>query len=162
VDYALGQANNIQTYCESNQTSLLAKEEDSHRTDLEWHHKFTNAIAVFVMFLIGAPLGGIIKKGGFGLPVVIAIVFFIMMYVMTQQGDKAAKESRLAVQVGAWISNLVLFLFGLYFLKKAKNDSRLFEADVYAVYFNRFKEKFSKTAFGVWISNKLNLKLVNT
>ena len=114
------------------------------------------------MFLIGAPLGGIIKKGGFGLPVVIAIVFFIMMYVMTQQGDKAAKESRLAVQVGAWISNVVLFLFGLYFLKKAKNDSRLFEADVYAVYFNRFKEKFSKTAFGVWISNKLNLKLVNT
>jgi lipopolysaccharide export system permease protein len=162
VDYALGQANNIYTYNESNQTSLLSKEEDSHRTDLEWHHKFTNAIAVFVMFLIGAPLGGIIKKGGFGLPVVIAIIFFIMMYIMTQQGDKAAKESRLAVQVGAWISNVVLFLFGLYFLKKAKNDSRLFEADVYAVYFNRYKEKFLKTAFGVWISNKLNLKLVNT
>ena len=162
VDFALGQANNIYTYNESNQSSLLAKEEDSHRTDLEWHHKFTNAIAVFVMFLIGAPLGGIIKKGGFGLPVVIAIVFFIMMYIMTQQGDKAAKESRLAVQVGAWISNVVLFLFGLYFLKKAKNDSRLFEADVYAVYFARFKEKFSKTPFGTWISNKFNSKLVNT
>ena len=162
VDYALGQANNLYTYQETNQSSLLSKEEDSHRTDLEWHHKFTNAIAVFVMFLIGAPLGGIIKKGGFGLPVVIAIVFFIMMYIMTQQGDKAAKESRLAVQVGAWISNVVLFLFGLYFLKKAKNDSRLFEADVYAVYFNRFKEKFLKSAFGEWISNKLKLKLVNT
>ena len=162
IDYALGQANNLYTYQETNQTSLLSKEEDSHRTDLEWHHKFTNAIAVFVMFLIGAPLGGIIKKGGFGLPVVIAIIFFIMMYVMTQQGDKAAKESRLAVQVGAWVSNIVLFLFGLYFLKKAQNDSRLFEADVYAVYFNRMKEKLAKTAFGKWISNKLKLKLVNT
>lgn len=162
IDFALGQVNNIYTYNESNQSSLLAKEEDSHRTDLEWHHKFTNAIAVFVMFLIGAPLGGIIKKGGFGLPVVIAIIFFIMMYIMTQQGDKAAKESRLAVQVGAWISNVVLFLFGLYFLKKAKNDSRLFEADVYAVYLNRFKEKFSKTAFGIWITNKFNPKLANT
>lgn len=162
IDYALGQANNIYTYNETNQSSLLSKEEDSDRTDLEWHHKFTNAIAVFVMFLIGAPLGGIIKKGGFGLPVVIAIIFFIMMYVMTQQGDKAAKESRLAVQVGAWVSNIVLFLFGLYFLKKAQNDSRLFEADVYAVYFNRMKEKLSKTAFGEWISNKLKLKLVNT
>jgi lipopolysaccharide export system permease protein len=162
VDYALGQANNIYTYNETNQNSLLSKEEDSHRTDLEWHHKFTNAIAVFVMFLIGAPLGGIIKKGGFGLPVVIAIIFFIMMYVMTQQGDKAAKESRLAVQVGAWVSNIILFLFGLYFLKKAQNDSRLFEADVYAVYFNRMKEKLSKTAFGEWISNKMKLKLVNT
>ncbi len=162
IEYALGQANNIYTYNETNQSTLLSKEEDAHRTDLEWHHKFTNAMAVFVMFLIGAPLGGIIKKGGFGLPVVIAIVFFIMMYVMTQQGDKAAKESRLAVQVGAWISNIVLFLFGLYFLRKAQNDSRLFEADVYAVYFTRMKEKLSKTAFGEWISNKLNLKLVNT
>lgn len=162
VDYALGQANNIYTYNETNSSSLLSKEEDSHRTDLEWHHKFTNAIAVFVMFLIGAPLGGIIKKGGFGLPVVIAIIFFIMMYVMTQQGDKAAKESRLAVQVGAWVSNIVLFLFGLYFLKKAQNDSRLFEADVYAVYFSRMKEKIAKTAFGEWISNKLKVKLVNT
>ena len=149
-------------YKSLNQSSLSAKQEDSHRTDLEWHHKFTNAIAVFVMFLIGAPLGGIIKKGGFGLPVVIAIIFFILMYVMTQQGDKAAKESRLIVQVGAWLSNFVLFLFGIYFLKKAQNDSRLFEADVYAVYFTRFKEKLSKSAFGVWISNKLNMKLANT
>lgn len=162
IDNAIAQANNVYTYNESNQSSLLSKEEDSHRTDLEWHHKFTNAIAVFVMFLIGAPLGGIIKKGGFGLPVVIAIIFFIMMYVMTQQGDKAAKESRLAVQVGAWISNIVLFLFGLYFLKKAQNDSRLFEADVYAVYFNRLKEKLTKSTFGEWISNKLKLKFVNT
>lgn len=161
IDFAIGQANNIYTFNESNQASLLSKREDSHRTDLEWHHKFTNSIAVFVMFLIGAPLGGIIKKGGFGLPVVIAIIFFIMMYVMTQQGDKAAKESRLAVQVGAWISNVILFLFGLYFLKKAQNDSRLFEADVYAVYFNRYKEYFFKSSFGVWISNKLNRKLAN-
>jgi lipopolysaccharide export system permease protein len=161
VEYALGQANNILSYTETNKASLLAREEDSHKTDLEWHHKFTNAMAVFVMFLIGAPLGGIIKKGGFGLPVVIAIIFFIMMYVMTQQGDKAAKESRLIVQVGAWISNVVLFLFGLYFLKKARNDSRLFESDVYAVYFNNLRNKIQKTALGVWILNKFTSKLAN-
>ena len=162
IDFAIGQANNIYIYNETNQASLIAKMEESQRTDLEWHHKFTNAVAVFVMFLIGAPLGGIIKKGGFGLPVVIAIIFFIMMYVMTQQGDKAAKESRLAVEVGAWISNSILFLFGMYFLKKAQNDSRLFEADVYAVYFNRYKEYFFKSSFGTWITNKLSSKLVNT
>ncbi len=162
VEYALSQANNVISFAEISIGSLKAKEEDSHRTNLEWHHKFTNAIAVFVMFLIGAPLGGIIKKGGFGLPVVIAIIFFILMYVMTQQGDKAAKESRVIVQVGAWISNTVLFFFGLYFLNKARNDSRLFESDVYIIYFNRFKENFSKTKFGAWISNKFGVKLANT
>jgi lipopolysaccharide export system permease protein len=161
IEYALGQANNVSGFAETSINSMLSKEEDSHRTDLAWHQKFTNAIAVFVMFLIGAPLGGIIKKGGFGLPVVIAIIFFIMMYIMTQQGEKAAKESRLIVQVGAWISNVVLFLFGLYFLNKARNDSRLFEADVYLVYFNRFKEKLSNTKLGVWILNKFPRKLAN-
>jgi lipopolysaccharide export system permease protein len=149
------------SFAESNKSSLLSKSEDYRRTELEWHHKFTNAIAVFVMFLIGAPLGGIIKKGGFGLPVVIAIVFFILMYVMTQQGDKAAKESRLIVEVGAWISNTVLFFIGLYFLNKARNDSRLFESDIYAVYFSRLKERFKKSKLGTRFFNKINSKLAN-
>ena len=145
VDFAISQTNNVLSYTENNISALSTKGEDFRKTDLEWHHKFTNAFAVFVMFLIGAPLGGIIKKGGFGLPVVIAISFFILMYVMTQQGDKAAKESRVIVQIGAWASNTVLFFIGLYFLSKAKNDSRLFESDVYLIYFNQLKEKFNKT-----------------
>jgi lipopolysaccharide export system permease protein len=161
IDYAISQASNMVSFAESNKSSLLSKSEDYRRTELEWHHKFTNAIAVFVMFLIGAPLGGIIKKGGFGLPVVIAIVFFILMYVMTQQGDKAAKESRLIVEVGAWISNTVLFFIGLYFLNKARNDSRLFESDIYAVYFSRLKERFKKSKLGTRFFNKINSKLAN-
>ncbi|MDZ7897882.1 MAG: LptF/LptG family permease [Arcicella sp.] len=161
VDYALSQANTVATTIDSNSSALIAKEEDYDKTDLEWHRKFTGAIAVFVMFLIGAPLGGIIKKGGFGLPVVVAIVFFILMYVMTQQGEKAAKESRLIVQVGAWLSNTVLFLIGLYFLNKARNDSRLFEADNYIIIFNRWKEKIMKSKLVVWFMNKKNYKLAN-
>jgi lipopolysaccharide export system permease protein len=162
VDYAISQASTVLASTESNLTSLLSKEEDFDKTDLEWHRKFTTAIAVFVMFLIGAPLGGIIKKGGFGLPVVVAIIFFILMYVMTQQGEKAAKESRLIVQVGAWISNSVLFLIGLYFLNKARNDSRLFEADNYIIYFNRLKDKIRNTKLGSLVFNKLESKLANT
>lgn len=162
IDYAISQANTIASSIESNNTSLIAKEADYDKTDLEWHRKFTSAIAVFVMFLIGAPLGGIIKKGGFGLPVVVAIVFFILMYVMTQQGEKAAKESRLIVQVGAWISNVVLFLIGLYFLKKAQNDSRLFEADNYIIIFNQLKKKIKDSKWGLWLLNKKTIILANT
>jgi lipopolysaccharide export system permease protein len=161
IDYALGQANNVSSFAETSVTSMLSKAEDYHRTNLEWHHKFTNAIAVFVMFLIGAPLGGIIKKGGFGLPVVVAIIFFILMYVMTQQGDKAAKESRVIVQIGAWASNFVLLLFGLYFLKKARNDSRLFETDNYIIYFNRLKDKMQSSVWVRRILNKFPRKLAN-
>ncbi len=162
IDYAISQANTVSSSVESNNTALLSKEEDYDKTDLEWHRKFTSAIAVFVMFLIGAPLGGIIKKGGFGLPVVVAIVFFILMYVMTQQGEKAAKESRLIVQIGAWISNVVLFLIGLYFLKKAQNDSRLFEADNYIIIFNRLKDKVINSKLGLRFLNKKAIRLANT
>jgi lipopolysaccharide export system permease protein len=161
VDYAISQANTVATTVDSNISALVAKEQDFDKTDLEWHRKFSGAIAVFVMFLIGAPLGGIIKKGGFGLPVVVAIVFFILMYVMTQQGEKAAKESRVIVQVGAWISNTVLFLFGLYFLNKARNDSRLFEADNYIIAINRWKDRLAKSKVGEWYLNKKKYKLAN-
>jgi lipopolysaccharide export system permease protein len=161
ADYAISQANTVSSSIDSNVTALTSKEEDYDKTDLEWHRKFTGAIAVFVMFLIGAPLGGIIKKGGFGLPVVVAIVFFILMYVMTQQGEKAAKESRVIVQIGAWISNTVLFFIGLYFLNKARNDSRLFEADNYIIIFNHWKERIQKSKLGTWFLNKKNYKLAN-
>jgi lipopolysaccharide export system permease protein len=91
------------------------------------------------MFLIGAPLGAIIKKGGFGIPVVVAVSFFILMYILTQQGDKMAKEGKLILQIGAWASNTILGLIGIYFLRISLNDSRLFESDFYQVTWLRLK-----------------------
>jgi lipopolysaccharide export system permease protein len=95
------------------------------------------------MFLIGAPLGAIIKKGGFGVPVVVAVSFFILLYILTQQGDKMAKEGALIHQVGAWLANAILALIGAYFLKIALADSRLFETDFYKVIWDRLKNKVS-------------------
>ena len=95
------------------------------------------------MFLIGAPLGAIIKKGGFGVPVVVAVSFFILLYILTQQGDKMAKEGALILQVGAWLSNSILALIGAYFLKIALADSRLFETDFYRVVWDSIKNKWS-------------------
>jgi lipopolysaccharide export system permease protein len=96
------------------------------------------------MFLIGAPLGAIIKKGGFGIPVVVAVSFFILMYILTQQGDKMAKEGKVIVQIGAWISNGILALIGSYFMKIALQDSRLFESDFYKILFDKIKNRMFK------------------
>ncbi|MCY7350801.1 MAG: LptF/LptG family permease [Cytophagaceae bacterium] len=142
VSAALSQAKNNLSWAETNESLIVDKEARMHRSELEWHHKFTSAIACLVMFLIGAPLGSIIKKGGFGLPVLVAIIFFILMYVMTVQGDKLGREGRATVPVAAWLSNAVLFGFGVFFLKRAVADSRLFEADVYRVYFVRLRERW--------------------
>ncbi|PKK38307.1 hypothetical protein BWI96_00495 [Siphonobacter sp. SORGH_AS_0500] len=138
---ALSSAKSRLTSIETDDLLMYDRRKNIYKNELEWNHKFTTAISCLVMFLIGAPLGSIIKKGGFGLPVLVAIVFFILMYVLTIQGDKYAKEGTMWVPLAAWMSNLVLFGFGIYFLMKALNDSRLFEADVYSIAFNRLKEK---------------------
>ncbi|QRR00436.1 LptF/LptG family permease [Dyadobacter sandarakinus] len=127
---------------------LETKLKDANKYELEKHHKYTQALSCLIMFLIGAPLGAIIKKGGFGVPVLISIIFFILLYVFTIQGDKWVKEGLVAVPVGAWLANTILGLAGIYFVDRARSDSRLFEKDVYQMYFRRIKSylisRFSK------------------
>jgi lipopolysaccharide export system permease protein len=96
------------------------------------------------MFLIGAPLGAIIKKGGLGMPFLVSILFFIVYYVITMQGEKLAKQGSVSPLVGVWIADMILFVIGLFFLRQARADARLFEADFYNVVFDRLKTWFRK------------------
>jgi lipopolysaccharide export system permease protein len=138
------QITNMEVFGKTNRVNLESKQDKLLKTRLEWHRKFTTSLAILIMFLIGAPLGAIIKKGGFGIPVVVAVSFFILMYIMSQQGDKMAKEGKVLLEIGAWISNTILTLIGIYFLRIAVNDSRLFEADNYLVIWSRFKQKWQR------------------
>ncbi|GAB3496935.1 hypothetical protein GCM10027341_16450 [Spirosoma knui] len=140
---ALSQAQNILSYSTSNVTYLTEKEKNVWKYQLESHHKFTQSISIFVMFLIGASMGAIIKKGGFGLPVLVSIVFFIVLYVLTLTGDKYAKDGLLWVPLGAWMANLVLFPVGLFLMQRARHDSRLFDKDVYVIAWERLKQKWA-------------------
>jgi lipopolysaccharide export system permease protein len=139
---ALSQAQTMQTLATSNVTILTEKEKNVWRYQLESHHKFTQAFSIFVMFLIGASMGAIIKKGGFGLPVLIAIVFFIFLYVLTIVGDKYAKDGLIWVPIGAWLANIVLFPLGLLIMHRARHDSRLFDKDVYIIAWERLKSRW--------------------
>jgi lipopolysaccharide export system permease protein len=135
-------AASMRSFAKSNAEYLENKRKEGNRYELEKLHKYTQAFSCFVMFLIGAPLGAIIKKGGFGVPVLVSIIFFILMYVLTIQGDKYVKDGLLNVTIGAWLANTVLLLIGLYFIEKARNDSRIFEKDVYQMRWNKLKKRF--------------------
>ncbi|WP_375577925.1 LptF/LptG family permease [Marivirga tractuosa] len=100
---------------------------------LEANSKLSQAVACIVMFLIGAPLGAIIKKGGLGFPVIVSILFFIVSYVINTTGIKLGRAGDVNEIWAVWASNLILLPFGLFFLRQARNDSRLFETDYYAV-----------------------------
>jgi len=106
--------------------------------DIQWHKMLATAAACLSMFLIGAPLGAIIKKGGLGFPVLVSILFFIIYYVISIGGEKYAKSGILPVFQGVWMANILLFPIGIFFLRQAKNDARLFEVDYYLVAISNF------------------------
>lgn len=109
---------------------------------IQWHKILASSLACVAMFLIGAPLGAIIKKGGLGMPFLVSILFFIVYYVITMQGEKLAKQGTLSPALGVWMADIILFAIGLLFLRQARADARLFEADFYNVVMDKFRRWF--------------------
>ncbi|MEP2024029.1 MAG: LptF/LptG family permease [Reichenbachiella sp.] len=136
---AVGNARNIKSSLNSSVLRMkgLSVSYDSHV--VEKYKKFAQAFSCIVMFLIGAPLGAIIKRGGLGFPVIISIFFFIIFYVLTSVGDKWAKSGVVDGFYAAWMANFVLFPIGVFFLKQARKDAKLFDADFYSVWIENAK-----------------------
>jgi lipopolysaccharide export system permease protein len=126
--------NNVKTYRAEKVTYII-----------QWHKIFASSLACLAMFLIGAPLGAIIKKGGLGVPFLISIIFFIIYYVITMQGEKLAKQETVGVVTGIWMADVILFIIGLFFIRQARIDARLFEADFYSVVSDKIKR---------WLKNR--------
>ena len=97
-----------------------------------------------IFFLIGASLGSIIRKGGMGLPVIIAIVIFIIFYVLNLTVENISWKGKLNPYLAAWIPNIVLFLFSVWITYKALTDSQLFDIEKYKALFKPLIERFSK------------------
>ena len=90
---------------------------------LKLHQQFSWAFICIVFLFIGAPLGSIVRKGGYGFPLLIAIVFFMMFIVLNIMGDKLNRTGEISPELGAWLPNLVLTPIALYISYKALNDS---------------------------------------
>ncbi|MBS1627534.1 MAG: LptF/LptG family permease [Bacteroidetes bacterium] len=117
----------------------LMKQQSLRNHEIEWHRKFTLSFACLVLFLIGAPLGSIIRKGGLGSPLVFAIVFFVLFHLLNTFGEKFAKEGVTSVFVGMWLSTLVLIPVGIFLIYKAMRDSQLFNQEFYFRLFRSIK-----------------------
>ena len=115
--------------------------------EIEWHRKFTLSVACFVLFLIGAPLGAIIRKGGLGAPLVFAIAFFVVFYLLNTFGERLAHEAVLSVIMGMWLSTFVLIPVGVFLTYKAMHDSQLFNQEAYYRIFSAVKKFIANFRF---------------
>jgi len=99
--------------------------------EIELHRKFTLSFACLLLFLIGAPLGAIIRKGGLGMPLVVAVTFFVIFHILNISGEKLAKSEAVQPWMGMWMSTIILLPLALWLIGKARNDSRIFTKEWY-------------------------------
>lgn len=113
---------------------------------VEWHRKPMLAFACVVFFFIGAPLGAIVRKGGMGMPAVIAIVFFLVFHILSYSTEQMVKAGTLQPWPGMWISTMVLLPVGIFLTWKAATDSPLFEREAYVRAWWRIRAIFARDA----------------
>lgn len=150
-DRASAKVRNLQSFSITNHERAETTWKQAREFRFEMWTRYTLAVSCFMMFLIGAPLGTIIKKGGLGVPTLISVAFFLLYYAISLTCMRYAHEDLMNVFVAAWTSNFVLLLFGLLFLWQARNDSRLFDFDSYIVAFEKLQEKIVQ-----WLGKKTN------
>jgi len=112
---------------------------------MAWHEKITMSIACLVLFLIGAPLGSIIRKGGIGMPLIFAVIFFVIFFLLNNFGRKFVKEDVMQPIAGMWMATYTLLPLGIFLTYKAMNDSQLFNKEFYYRFFRKFRASRKKT-----------------
>ena len=109
--------------------------------DFEFSYRIAFSLACLVLFFIGAPLGSIIRKGGFGLPMIMAITIFVIYFFISQLGRNLSEESAISALLGSWLSTLILLPFGFLLTRRATKGMGIFNIDAL---FGRFQKIFTK------------------
>jgi len=116
---------NILNTINGKKNELDKRYEIYNRHILSLHKKFALALACIILFFVGAPLGAIIRKGGLGLPMVIAIILFLAYYFIGVFAENSAKKGGINPILGAWLSTIIMFPLSIYLTKRATADRGL-------------------------------------
>ena len=138
-DKSVALINSVQGSINLMADEYTTRDKDLRYHQIEWHRKFTLSIACIVLFLIGAPLGSIIRKGGLGTPLIFAVIFFVIFHLFNTFGEKFVKSNEMSPFAGMWLSTGVLIPIGIFLTYKAMRDSQLFNQEFYYRSFDKIK-----------------------
>ncbi|MBX2939715.1 MAG: LptF/LptG family permease [Ferruginibacter sp.] len=139
-------AGDIRNFIAFNITETRSTTDQIRMTKMEWHRKYSMSFACLILFFIGAPLGSIIRKGGFGMPLVVAIIFFLIFHLLNMFGEKFVREDISSPFLGMWLSVLVLTPIGALLTYKAMTDSQVFNKEAYTRFAKRIKKVFTPSS----------------
>ncbi len=131
---------NVKSFIEVNTVNKKFDDDNYIKLSTEWHRKFTLSFACILLFLIGAPLGAIIRKGGLGMPLVIAVIFFMAFHILNITGEKLVKAGSAIPWMGMWMATVILLPLAFWLIKAARNDSQVFTKEWYTRAWRRIKK----------------------
>lgn len=135
----------LKSMIEINKQNLKLQQLNLNEAEIELHKRFTMPFACILLFIIGAALGSIIRKGGLGMPFISAVIFFIIYYFMNTIGEKISKEGVVRVEIGMWSPSLILLSIAAFLLYKANNDAPLLNKEFYVRIWEKFSGLFRKS-----------------
>jgi len=124
---AQGNVENLKSF----KTTLKDKQKIINGYSVEFHKRIAFSIACLVLFFVGTPLGSIIRKGGFGLPMIMAIVIFVIYFFISTLGKNMAESNKVSPFFGGWLATFVLLPFGVMLMIRATKDKGIFNVDAF-------------------------------
>lgn len=137
---AKGNVDNLKSFKET----LKDKQKIINGYSVEFHKRIAFSIACLVLFFVGTPLGSIIRKGGFGLPMIMAIVIFVIYFFISTLGKNMAESNKVSPFFGGWLATFVLLPFGVLLMIRATKDKGIFNVDAFLQPFINFFNKIFK------------------
>lgn len=141
INSAKNSVSNILTSVTGKKLELDKRYEIHRRHIFSLHDKYALAFSCVILFFVGAPLGAIIRKGGIGLPMVIAILLFLVYYFLGVFAENYSYKGNMNPILGAWLSSMIMLPLGVYLTKRATADKGLMN---FGNAFDRLKRLFTK------------------
>jgi len=141
LNQALNQLNRITDRNKNQITAFKTKRKLLNLYDYEYSYRISFSLACLVLFFVGAPLGSIIRKGGFGLPMIMAILIFVIYFFISTLGKNLAEESAISSFLGSWLSTLIMLPFGILLTRRATQGMGIFNIDAI---FDKFQKLLGK------------------
>ena len=142
INLAMGPVNGSVATVTSKQSELVMASKRLNKFEIALHEKYVLAVACIVLFFVGAPLGAIIRKGGMGLPMVIAILLFLTYHFIGIFAKNSAEEGTISPFWATWLSTLIMLPLGILLTYRATTDQGLFS---FSILFEPVRKLLKKT-----------------
>ena len=129
IDIAINSINSTTQIINTKKKTIAFREKNINKHIISFYEKFAFGFACIILFFIGAPLGALIRKGGFGLPIVIAIILFLTYHFIGIFAKNSAEDSSLNPIIATWLSTLLMLPLSIYLTNRATKDRSLLDLD---------------------------------